>query len=178
MCGRDQMKIKLVIEKDKKSVSAEIGAETLSQFLSRLPCNKDTREFFEIASEIQSEKIQESIAQMDNMFPEILETLSLKNNPNVMRNLIRNENFKKKFPIEDARKLINDNYALEAIISSIDQFEDIDSDILLRELVDNPNPDIRFMLAEGWNVPKKFKKILLKDKDADVRAAAAKSLSN
>ena len=100
MCGSDLMKIKLVIEKDKKSVSAEIGAETLSQFLSRLPCNKDTREFFEITSEIQSEKIQESIAQMDNMFPDILDSLSLKNSPNVIRNLVRNENYKKRLTID------------------------------------------------------------------------------
>jgi hypothetical protein len=172
------MKIKLVIEKDKKSVSAEIGAETLSQFLSRLPCNKDTREFFEITSEIQSEKIQESIAQMDNMFPDILDSLSLKNSPNVIRNLVRNENYKKRLTIDQVRKVINDNYAIESIISNIEQFEEIDSEILLKELVDNPNPDIRFMIAEGWNVPKKYKKMLLKDQDADVRFAAAKSLNN
>jgi hypothetical protein len=112
------------------------------------------------------------------MFPDILDSLSLKSNPNVIRNLVRNENYKKRLTIEAARKVINDNYALEAIISSIDQFEEIDSDLFLKELIVNPNPDIRFMIAEGWNVPKKYKKLLLKDADADVRAAAAKALSN
>lgn len=171
------MKIKIVIEHDKKSASVEIGAETLHQMLNRIPCTRDNKEFFKMVSEIPSEKIHEMIAQIDTMYPEILQSLSLKDNPNVMRNLLRNDNARKALTVNDARKAIADNYAIESIISSIESFEEIDADVLLKELAEHPSPDIRLMVAENYSTPKKFKKILSKDKDADVRNAAIKALS-
>ena len=172
------MKIKIVVEVEKRSASVEIGASTLSQIISNIPCNKDTKEFYKLIAEIPSEKIQENIAYNDKMFSEILSSLSFKNNPNVLRNLIRNDAAKKFVTTEQALNLISDNYAIEGLISSIDQFEEIDTDAIIKKLINNPNPDIRLMIAESYNVSKKYKKLLLKDSDADVRNAAYRAIND
>lgn len=172
------MKIKLVIEADKKTASVEIGAETVHQILHKIPCTKDTKEFFKLISEIPSEKIQEMIAQVDTMFPEVLKSLSLKHHPNVLRNLLRNDNGRKIFTTDQVNSLLTDNYAIESLISSLESFDEVDADSILSDLVKHENPDIRYMIADNYSIPKKYKKMLTKDPDADVRNAAQKSLSD
>lgn len=172
------MKIKIVVEHDKRSSSVEIGADTLSQILHRIPCNKASKEFFGLISEFPSEKIQESIASIDNMFSDILSNLSMSDHPNVLRNLLRNENAKKHITFDQAMNCLSDNYAIDTILSSLDQFEELDRDKFLKEIISHPNPDIRLMIAESYSVPKKIKKLLLKDSDADVRATAHKNVND
>ena len=172
------MKLKIVVEIDKRSASVEIGVDTMSQIIGRIPCNKDTQDFFKMLAEIQSEKLQENIAANDHMFIDILKSLSMKDHPNVLRNLVRNENAKKFITTDQAINCISDNYTIESIISALDQFEEIDSDTLIKKLITNSNPDIRQMIAESYNIPKKYKKMLLKDNDPDVRNAAFKSVND
>ena len=172
------MKIKIVVEIDKRSASVDIGADTISQILGRLPCNKDTKDFFKLISEIPSEKIQENLAQNDQMFTDILSSLTMKDRPNVLRNLARNNNACKFLTTEQALNCISDNYAIEAIISNIEQFDEIDTDKFIKELISNSNPDIRQMVAESYSIHKKYKKMLLKDNDPDVRKAAFQAVNN
>jgi hypothetical protein len=171
------MKIKIVVEADKKSTSVEIGAETLHQILHKIPCTKDTKEFFRMVSEIPSEKVQEIIAQIDTMFPEVLKSLSMKHHPNVLRNLMRSDNGRKIFTNDQVSTLLTDNYAIESLISSLDSFDEVDADQILSDLVKHENPDIRYMIADNYSVPKKYKKILSKDQDPDVRYTAQKALN-
>jgi hypothetical protein len=131
-----------------------------------------------VVSEIPSEKIQEVIAQIDTMFPEILKSLSMKHHPNVLRNLMRNDNGRKIFTADQVSTLLTDNYAIESLISSLDSFDEVDADQILSDLVKHENPDIRFMIADNYSVPKKYKKILSKDQDPDVRNTALKALSD
>jgi hypothetical protein len=112
------------------------------------------------------------------MFPEILKSLSMKHHPNVLRNLMRNDNGRKIFTADQVSTLLTDNYAIESLISSLDSFDEVDADQILSDLVKHENPDIRFMIADNYSVPKKYKKILSKDQDPDVRNTALKALSD
>lgn len=172
------MKITITISNGKNTADVSIGAEILSRIIDMIPRNLENKSFFEMVAKIPSEKLQENIAYIDDMFEDVLDSLSLKAKPTIARNLARNEKMRPKITTEFIKTIISDNSVIDTVIDNLSNYEEVDQDAIFKLLAKNENPDVRLMIAQGYSVPKKYKKTMLNDQDADVRAAAKKSLDS
>ena len=66
----------------------------------------------------------------------------------------------------------------ESVAGVVNEYENVDGNVLAKLLAGMPDPQIRCTLAGNYSCPKTIAKMLLSDPDPAVRAAAEERISN
>ena len=170
----NRMEIKLIVN----DTEFAMGAGFQSSLLNAIPDTPLYEELFHILSKSTDGELRSDIAWKDNLKDETVSLLLKDKDTNVLDRILNNNVAQS---IVSTEQLINfidigNNDLIKTIIQNLSSYEDIDIDAVVDKILDLNNPKLELALAEGWNVPKKILKRLIKSDDPDIAYAAKKSL--
>ncbi len=168
------MDMKLVID----NTEFVMGVGFQSGVLGAIPDTPLYTELFHILARSTDAELRSDIAWKDNLKDETVSLLLEDKDTNVLDRILANSAVQS---IVTTKQLVNfidmgNTSIIKTIIQNISSYEDIDIDAVVTKILDMNNRKLELDLAEGWNVPKKILKKLLKSDDLDIAYAAKKSL--
>jgi hypothetical protein len=170
----NRMKMKLIVN-DTEFV---VGAEFQSNILSAIPDTPLYEELFHLLSKSPNGELRSELAWKDNLKDETIRLLLKDKDTSVLDRILNNNAAQ---GIVSTKQLLNfidigNHDIIKTIIQNLSNYEDIDIDAVVDKVLDLNNSKLELALAEGWNVPKKILKRLVKSDDPDISYAAKKSL--
>lgn len=176
----NKLEYKIVVTENGNEIFSDVLSDQMvSSIVSDYPDIAESVDFFTVASKHPASAVRESLAYKDNLPTEVLQTLSADQSLAVLRNLFRNDTFKKFATQELLENLIpRDLEIAQEVASSLNVYEEADSDKLAAILLAHPDPSVAMSLAAGWATPKKILKNLLKHPDPWIVRKANETLAS
>ena len=151
----------------------------IGPIVSEYPDTEESADFFSVAAKHSASSVREILAYKENLPPEALEALSTDQSVSVLRNLVSTAGFKKFATQELLENLISRDVEIAQIVaSSLAAYEEADTNKLAALLVAHSDPSVAASLADGWAMPKKILKNLLKHPDPWIVFKAKQSLED
>lgn len=168
------MEVKLVVD----GLEVQVGTQFLQNLVDAIPDTEDYSDLFLALAKSPNPYVRRDVAYKDKISPETAEILLADKEPIVLERIVSNEAAKSVVTSERLEEILGfaGTDVATNIISSIDEYAEVEADNLGDLIMAQDNPTLALNLAENWSVPKKILKKLAKSKDIDIKTAAKNTL--
>ena len=175
----ENFKFFITVKKDDDEVhTQELGAEALARVLSGIADMPSNQELIYYIANSKSFEVRKDVAYREKINVATLELLVQDTSIDVRRALCSQQAFSDWATTEIILDYANSDVECAKIIAGkLNDYSNADVSMIAKALLDHPDPEVRNVLANGWNIPKQILKKLLSDEDPGVRATAQNSLS-
>jgi hypothetical protein len=151
-----------------------LGIEAISSLTSNTSDHLLNAELFSKLAAHPSANVRREVACKDKIDDATAMMLARDRDIGVLRNIARNDCFRKIASESDLRRLIElgDADLCGSIAGNVEGYDNCDSGVISELLVSYPDPSVRLSLAQNYGAPRRILKKLLNDPDPDVRIAA------
>ncbi len=176
----NHLEYKLVVTENGNEIfSGNLSHEMVSPIISEYPDTAESADFFIVAAKHPASSVRENLADKENLPAEVLQALSADPSVSVLRNLVRGDGFKKFATQELLENLISRDVEIAQTVASwLTAYEKADTNKLAALLAAHSDPSVAASLADGWAMPKKILKNLLKHPDPWIACKAKQSLED
>jgi len=154
-----------------------LGFDMVAAIVSTLYDIRENQAIFDALVDHPASVVRTRLASKDNLSEKAILSLAKNTEAEVLRHLVVSSAFQEFATTEIILRLIglNDSEMVATIAGRIDVFLSCDRTVLIEALMANPDPSIRFAVAENSPLPQSVHKRLLEDDDPDVRYRAAQN---
>lgn len=168
------MKIKLVID----GLEFRMGSEFLQDVVSTIPDTPVYEALYFELSKNTNATIRADVAWKDSLSSETVQLLLQDKNTDVVNRILNHDKAGSIISGKHLKKLISsgDTDIVKTIIQNISNYENINIDEVVDDILELNDPGLTLALVSEWNIPKRILKKLSKFEDVDIAYAAKKSL--
>ena len=168
------MEIKLIVD----NTEFVMGAGFQQRLVDIIPDTPLYSDIFHILSQSGDAEVRSDLAYKDNLKEETVALLLEDKDTNVLNRILNNSTAEGIVTTEQLISFVNNGNTdiVKTIIQNLLNYENVDIDKVVDEILDMNNPSLALTLAEGWSVPKRILKRLVESDDPDISYAAKKSL--
>lgn len=154
-----------------------LGFHMVASIVDGLYDIPENQAIFDALIDHPASHVRQRLATKDHLSERAVLSLANDTDVDVLRNLVDSSAFREFATTEIMVRLIglNDGDMARSIAVRIEEYSSCDRKILIEALVANPDPSIRFALAQNSSMPKSVHKRLLEDSDPDVRIHAVQN---
>ncbi len=151
-----------------------LGTDALASLAGNLPDNSSNALLFAKLACHPAARIRSCIAYKSKIDEATASSLSRDRDLDVLRNIARNEMFRKIATESDLKRLIDigDSTLCATIAGELEGYENCDPSFVSELLISSSDPLVRLAVAQNYRTPKKILKKLLNDSDPDVQISA------
>ncbi len=174
------MKAELIIN----NVKLELGHKELNEISYALDGCERAKDIYHELAQSPSAETRLNIVLQNCLHAKTIRLLLSDTKIEVMRSMINKNQFISQMEKNDIERFIDsgDSEILTDIVRHIDDFAEVyevcEKDWLCEKLYQQPDPSVRYALAENSETPEFFLKKLLKDADINVSRTAQETLSD
>ncbi|MBF0547525.1 MAG: hypothetical protein HQM08_24000 [Candidatus Riflebacteria bacterium] len=155
-----------------------LGTEQICDVIRSFPDIDSNSKIFSEFAKSPSYKVRAEVASKDNLDEGTVNCLSNDTEIEVLRELIRSQAARKHLKEEQFIKILEkDGEVASRIASTLELFENVDTQKIAELILNNDDPSIRQQLASNYSAPKKILIKLTKDSDPDVANSAKQTIS-
>jgi hypothetical protein len=176
----NEYSVVLVVKKrDGTQIEAPLSYESASSAVSSAADSKDNSLLFEALAEHPASQVREQVAYKDLISEKTISLLVKDSSVNVLRNLVRNESFRKYASHDQIIDLVSRDVEIAASVAqNLESYENVDHQALVEILLGSEDPYVIAAVAGNYATPKKFLKPLLNHIDRTVVHEAKRRLEN
>jgi hypothetical protein len=170
------MKISIIFDEN-ASNAHELNYEDVYTLASSIQDNDTSTEIFARLAKHPSSAVRECIAGKDHLDDETVRILASDTETCVLRSLIGSQKARENLTTDDLKGFVEKDVEIaESVARNVESYDGANTDELADILLKHRDPRVRCGLAENSGTPKKYLKILTKDNDPKIRAAAKSTL--
>ncbi len=172
------MNAKLIIN----NLAITLGHRQLEEIVFSLHDEPAMRDVFHALAAASSSEIRDDIAGKQNLSVKTRRQLIADTSLEVMRTIINSDEAREHMTLSDLERYLatGDTEILKALADDLNDFtqfhEVCESDWLCEKLINQPDPAVRYSLADNYDTPVFFLKKLTADEDIDVARKALQKL--